>query len=331
MMNMLSKIEKIIRRGERFLIATHVRPDGDAIGSALALRHILSDLGKEVLVLSQDKIPDNYLFLPGAEGIVQSLEDYGRYEVCFVLDCGDLERVGSPAGMIKAIETLIIVDHHLANGTRCDAALIDSTASSTAELIHRLFNHLAVAISPEAANCLYTAMLTDTGGFRYASTSRETMLAAGDLIGRGADPQWISENIYENNSPVRLALLARVLKTLEFSCRGRVGSLEVTGAMLAEAAALPEHTEGFVDIPRSVKGVLISILYSELPEGQIKVSLRSKDRVNVEAVARVFGGGGHLNAASCRVEGGMAQVKGKVLEAIGKVIDPPSGQVQIDG
>lgn len=319
-MKIYDDIADIIRSGERFLIVTHVRPDGDAIGSSLALWHGLGAMGKEALVVTQDETPENLRFLPGAETIVHSLDYPERFSACFVLDCGTLERVGNLAEKIRTIETLINVDHHLANGIASRISLNDRSASSTGELLYRLFSHMSVAISPAVANCLYAAMLTDTGGFRYTNTKKETLLIAGELIGSGANPPWLAENIYENNSPVKIALMTKVLGSLEFSMAGRVGSLVVYKRDLEEVGARPEHTEGFVDLPRSVRGVVISILYSEIDQNRFKVSLRSKDKIDVQTVAHTFGGGGHLNAASCIVEGSISAVKRQVLDVIAMVL-----------
>jgi phosphoesterase RecJ-like protein len=175
---------------------------------------------------------------------------------------------------------------------------------------------MGLTVSREMATSLYTAILTDTGGFRYGNTSRAALLAAAGLVADGADPQWISENIYETNSPAKIRLLAAVLPTLTIDERGSVGSLTVTQQALAAAGALPEHTEGFVDLPRGIRGVRISILYSELPDGRFKLSMRSKGNVNVERVAHIFGGGGHINAAACKIEGELADIHRRVLEAI---------------
>ena len=183
-------------------------------------------------------------------------------------------------------------------------------------MICRLVAHMGLAVSREAATCLYTAILTDTGGFRYGNTGRGTLLAAADLVAAGADPQWVSEHVYEMNPPAKIRLLAAVLPTLSIDEGGRVGSLAVTQQALAAAGALPEHTEGFVDLPRTIRGVEISILYAEMPDGRFKVSLRSKGTVNVERVARTFGGGGHMNAAACRIEGELVDVRRRVIETI---------------
>jgi phosphoesterase RecJ-like protein len=313
---MLRRISEQIGRHRVFLITAHERPDGDALGSELALCHMLRGLGKEVTVYNQDRTPENYDFLPGSGGIVHQLPPLEPFEVAFILDCSELDRVGKESARIGTIPNLVNIDHHISNGGFCDLRLIDPQASSTGELIFRLVRDMGLSVTGEMATCLYTAILTDTGGFRYGNTRRGALLAAADLVADGADPQWISENVYEADSPARIRLLAAVLPTLTLEEWGRVGSLVVMQKTLADAGALPDHSEGFVDLPRSIRGVEISIVYAELPDGSFKLSLRSKGNFNVERVARAFGGGGHTNAAGCRVAGELSEIRRRVIEAI---------------
>jgi bifunctional oligoribonuclease and PAP phosphatase NrnA len=313
---MLQRIKELIERHRVFLITAHERLDGDALGSELALYHILRSLGKDATVYNQDGTPENYQFLPASDRIVHDLPTLEPFEVAFILDCSELERVGKEHGRIATVPTLANIDHHISNAGFCEAALVDPHASSTGEMICRLVSHMGLEMAREAATCLYTAIMTDTGGFRYGNTGRGTLLAAADMVTAGANPQWISEHVYEMNPPAKIRLLAAVLPTLSLEEGGCVGSLIVTQQAVAAAGALPEHTEGFVDLPRTIRGVEISILYAELPDGRFKVSLRSKGSVNVERVARAFGGGGHMNAAACRVEGELAEIRRRVLETI---------------
>jgi len=313
---MIKEILAAISAGKKFLITAHVRLDGDALGSELALYLMLRDLGKEAVIYNQDATPEHYRFLPAAEHIVHDLTHIERYDVGFVLDCSELDRVGKISADVVRIKTLINIDHHVSNGGFCKLRLLDPKASSTGELLYRLMRKMHVKMTKDICTNLYAAILTDTGGFRYSSTHQETLRAAGDLVEGGADPQWISENIYESDPPAKLQLLSKVLETLTLDMGTRTASLTVTRKHLQDAGASIEHTDGFIDIPRTVKGIDIAMLYTQMGEKQFKLSLRSKGKVNVEKIARKFGGGGHVNAAACRIDGNIQEIKQRVLEAV---------------
>jgi phosphoesterase RecJ-like protein len=316
---MANKIIAAINEGESFLITAHIRLDGDALGSELAFYLMLKDMGKKAVIYNQDETPQQYRFLPGAQNIVQELGDIGQYDVGVVLDCSNLERVGEKSAQISKIKTLINIDHHISNGGFCRLSMLDGQASSTGELLYRLMREMRCKMSKDICTNLYAAIITDTGGFRYASTHQNTLHAAGDLVENGADPQWISENIYESDSPARLKLLAKVLETMSLDLENKVGSLFVTQEALRQTGASLDYTEGFIDIPRTVKGIDVSILYTQLGNKYFKVSLRSKGQINVEGVAGKFGGGGHVNAAACRIEGDIEEIKILIAEAIKEI------------
>ena len=316
----MQKILDIINRGRSFLVVAHARPDGDSVGSMLALYHMLKTAGKEPLAYSQDAIPENYRFLPGSGEAVFDLPAGRIYDAVFLLDCSEPDRVGDRWEEISKAGPLVNIDHHISNDRFTDAFLIDAQASSTAELLYRLAVALGWELSKEAADCLYTGILTDTGGFCYSNTGRDSLFAAANLVARGADPQWVSENVYESKPLEKIRLLARAVAAMEFQLDGKVGLMIVTLADFATSGALFEHTEGFVDFPRGIRGVQVSVLFTEVAERSYKVSLRSKGRVNIERVARSFGGGGHMNAAACRLEGELADVRRRVLEEIEAVL-----------
>jgi len=316
---MANKIIAAINEGKSFVITAHVRLDGDALGSELALYLMLIDMGKKAVIYNQDETPQQYRFLPGAQNIVNELGDIGQYDVGVVLDCSNLERVGEKSAQIGKIKTLINIDHHIFNGGFCQLSMLDGQASSTGELLCRLMREMCCKMTKDICTNLYAAIITDTGGFRYSSTHQDTLRAAGDLVENGANPQWISENIYENDSPARLKLLAKVLETMSLDLENKVGSLLVTQEALRQTGASLDHSEGFIDIPRTVKGIDISVLYSQLKNKYFKISLRSKGQINVERVARKFGGGGHINAAACRIEGDIEEIKTLIAEAIKEI------------
>ena len=319
MNRMLSSIIEIINRYNSFLITSHVRLDGDALGSELALYQMLANMGKDVVVYNQDETPEIYCFLPGSDEIVHTLPSLENFDAVFVLDCSELNRIGNESFRIDTMERIINIDHHISNDSFGSIAFIDHLASSSAELLYRLIMKMNTAITKEIAINLYAAILTDTGGFCYRNTSKDTLIAAGSLVEKGADPQWISENIYENNPLVKIRLLTLALETLVFDWARGVGYMLITRKDLEQTGACVEHTEGFIDIPRSIRGVEISLLFIELWEHQFKVSFRSKGMINVERVAGAFGGGGHINAAACHITGDFENVLGRVLKVIEKL------------
>lgn len=313
---MIEEIKRAIYSGNRFLITSHIRLDGDALGSELALYLMLKGLGKQAVVCNQDETPEQYRFLPGAETIVHRLEHTDSFDVGFVLDCANLERVGNLAADIASIGTLISIDHHISNNGFARIHMLDPEASSTAEILYRLIMAMKLELTPDICTNLYAAILTDTGGFRYYNTSSETLRSAGDLIEGGANPQWISENIYESEPPEKLKLLAAAMGTMEIDLEGKVAYMVVTSDHLRQTGATLDHTDGFVDIPRTVRGVDIALLFTQIEENRFKISLRSKGSVNVEKIASKFGGGGHTNAAACRIQGDLETVKLRMLNAI---------------
>jgi len=313
---MINQIAEIIKKGRSFLVTSHVRLDGDAVGSELALYEALRGLGKDVVVYNQDRTPQLYAFLPDAGVIVNRLGPLDGYDAVFVLDCSEIERVGDEAPRIAGVRQIVNIDHHISNDRYGHLTLTDPEASSTGEMVFRLLDGMGVEITGDMAVNLYTAILTDTGAFRYSNTGPGTFAAAGRLLERGADPAWIAQQVYETFPAVKIRLLGRALTTLEFDWQGRIAALTVSKKMLDEAGAQWEHTEGFVEFPRSIEGVQVAAFLSEIGEGTYKVSLRSKGRFNVEEVARKFGGGGHINAAACRIPGDAETVKKKLFETI---------------
>ena len=313
---MIRQIAEIIKKGRSFLVTSHVRLDGDAVGSELALYEALRGLGKEAVVYNQDGTPQMYAFLPNAGAIVNRLGPLDGFDAVFVLDCSEIERVGDEAPRIAGVRRIVNIDHHISNDRYGHLTLTDPNASSTGEMVFRLLDGMGLEITKDMAINLYTAILTDTGAFRYSNTGPKTFAVAGRLLEKGADPAWIAQMVYETFPAVKIRLLGRALSTLEFDWQGRIAILTVSRKMLDEAGAQWEHTEGFVEFPRSIEGVQVAAFLSEIGEGLYKVSLRSKGRFNVEEVARKFGGGGHINAAACRISGDADTVKKKLFEAI---------------
>jgi len=315
----LSAICRILREKDRFLVACHENPEGDAIGSELALALALRKMGKTATVLNADPVPGNLLFLPGADTVVFE-EDGSRYDVAVVLDCGSPERTGRVAPALRKCPLLVNIDHHRTNGDRGELSLVDPDAAATGLLIHRVLSAMGYDICLDVATNIYVAVLTDTGSFHYSSSSPEAFEVAGEMVRRGVDPWAVAERVYETQSAHRLRLLGRVLDSLEVSAGGKVASITTMRETLREFAAGKDALEGFINYPRSIVGVEVAVSFREEEGDVFRVSFRSKGRVDVSAVAARFGGGGHRNAAGCTVPGALPDVKRKVLEALAAVL-----------
>ncbi|MBN2569360.1 MAG: bifunctional oligoribonuclease/PAP phosphatase NrnA [Deltaproteobacteria bacterium] len=318
---MLYNIVDIIHSSKTFLVTSHVRLDGDALGSELALCQMLRNTGKEVVVYNQDETPDIYKFLPGVDTIVHVLQPDWRFDAAFILDCSGIDRVGDGAGSIISMsEKIVNIDHHKSNNVFTVHSLIDHEASSTGEIIYRVLTALGGSLNQDIATNIYTAIMTDTGSFRYSNTSSKTFELAAKLVEGGADLRLISELVYETRPLPQIRLMGMALDTLEFHENGTIGSVLVTQKMLRDAGALNEHTEGIVDMVRSVKGTDVALFYFEMTENDFKVSLRSKRAIDVASIAGEFGGGGHVNAAACRVSGDIETVKKRFVDVVTRAL-----------
>jgi len=313
--NNIETICRLLREKDRFLIACHENPEGDAIGSELALALALRKMGKTATVLNADPVPANLAFLPGADSVVFE-EDGARYEVAVVVDCGSPERTGRVQAELSKCRLLVNIDHHKTNGEVGEYTLVDPEAAATGMLVYRVLVAMGFEIDYDVAVNLYVAILTDTGSFHYANTSSEAFHIAGDLIRKGIDPWAVAEQVYETQSVSRLRLLGRVLGSLEVAAGGMVAAVTTRRKDLSEFCATKDFLEGFINYPRSVIGVEVAVAFREESPEVYRVSFRSKGRVDVSAVAQAFGGGGHRNAAGCTVAGTLSEVKRRIFEAL---------------
>lgn len=314
-MEMIQSIVNEIRTNHSFLITSHESPDGDAVGSALALASFLRKIGKDVCVHFCDPVPELYAFLPGNE-TVQSQIPERDFDIAFVLDIGELRRAGDVFCQFTRFNKIINLDHHLGCEQFGDYNLIDSTAAATGVLVHRIATKFGYCFDLETALCLYVSIITDTGSFRYSNSNREAFTIAGEMIECGINAWDVAEQIYENQPLKRLEILALAINTLEVIKGGMAASLTVTLDMYAKTGANAELTDGFVNYPRSIKGVEVAIFFRQTDEKRYKVGFRSKGKVNVAAFAAALGGGGHHNAAGCTVDGTLDEVKSKVYSIV---------------
>lgn len=311
---MFQRIRETVDKGHTFLVASHVDPDGDAVGSAFAACFALTGLGKDAAVYLQDPIPYRYGFLPRPAAVQHQLSKNG-YDAVIVVDCGGLSRVGDDYESLKQKGFLINIDHHVANEAFGQINIIDERASSTAEILYLIMNALGVRFTPDIAANLYTAVLTDTGSFRYENTTERAFSICEEMIGFGVSPAHVAANVYESHPKERFQLLCLVLATLETFHEDRIALALVTGEMFAKTHTNREHAEGFVEYLKEIDRVEVACLLRETARGKYKISMRSKNHVDVAAVARTLGGGGHPRAAGCTMEGDLDAVKNILIGA----------------
>jgi bifunctional oligoribonuclease and PAP phosphatase NrnA len=319
MMETIQQIVNEIKSCKSFLLTSHESPDGDAIGSTLALASFLGRIGKDVTVHFRDPLPDLYAFLPGAAAVCRNIPDRD-YEMAFVLDIGEKKRAGEEFCRFSKIGRVVNLDHHLTCENFGDLNLIDASAAATGVLVYRIAACHGYEFDIETALCLYVSIITDTGSFRYSNANREAFSIAGEMIECGVNAWDVAEKLYENQPQKRLELLAKSLNTLEVVCGGQAASLVVTLDMYRSTGADAELTDGFVNYPRSIRGVEVAIFFRQVDETRVKVGFRSKGKVNVASFAAAFGGGGHHNAAGCTLEGTVEQVKARVYTVVGSAL-----------
>jgi len=318
----LDDIATVVKRGKRFFLASHKDPDGDAIGSLLALGEALMLSGKEVVLFNEGPIPDSMTFLVGIERIVNSFdpESESEFDALVILDCGKLERLGEISFRICNIKPLINIDHHENNSQFGDLNFVDTNSSSVGEIIYRLIQVADLPMSKNIAENLFVAIQTDTGSFRYENTTREAFTIAGEMVRWGVSPWKISRKVMDEYSLKKLRLLELTLKTLEIFYEGKVGLITITQQMFSKAKANNFDNERFVDYPRFISGVEIGVLIKELGKDYYKFSLRSNDWVNVADLAYHFGGGGHPKAAAFTRHGSLDSIKQEFLDKAHEVL-----------
>ena len=305
-----------VQKAETIVVASHIDPDGDAVGSSLAWALILKKLGKQVIVYNRDVLPYTYKFLPGAEFLVDQLP-----EVCdllCLLDCSEFERAGNDLVEWRGYDQSLCIDHHLTADSAAAINLIYPQACATGELIYELAISLDPGFSLDVAVNLYTAILTDTGSFRYSNSTPSSFMIAGDLVARGVEPWSVTQQVYESQPVGRIKLVGRVLETLQISSSGKVAAVWITQKMFDETGTNSEFSDGLVNYPRSIAGVEVAFTAREIGPEEYKLSFRSRGTVNVAALASEFGGGGHHNAAGCRLQGHLPDLIEQVFTIVDK-------------
>jgi phosphoesterase RecJ-like protein len=313
-----AQIGEVLRNHQSFVLLSHVRPDGDAIGSQLALGYALIAAGKSVRLINEDGLPENLAFMAGSERIETPPAEPLDVEVAIALDTATKPRLGEHAlHAASKAKIWLNIDHHVSNPGYGDLNLIDSTSPATGQILYQLIVALDLPLPAESRDAIYVAVSTDTGSFQYPSTTAKTYDLAADLIRRGLDVGKINSDTYDNHPYRRVELMRALLNTLELSPDGMVAHWEMRDQTRIDLALTPDDSEGLIDIIRAIRGVQVAVFFEELPDGKIRVSMRSKDRrFNVCEIAMAFGGGGHALAAGIRMKGPLEEAKPLVLEAI---------------
>lgn len=322
MSTMTTPPETLIRRlrqGKRFLLTSHINPDGDAVGSCLAMARILRSMGKGAVVWLRDPFPSVYAPLPGASRIRHGLEAPEGYpekfDTVIPLECPSLDRSGLEE-ILGDHPNLLNIDHHLGNQLYGSINWVDPGAPSVGELVQRLAEALHASLDSETANLLYLTLVTDTGGFRFSNATSIAFSAAAKLVEAGARPELISRWLYESLPPAHIQLLGAMLQTLELHAEGRIATVHLTPEMYRKAGASDGDAEGLIDTPRSIAGVEAVALFKVRDDDTVKASLRSQGTIDVEAIARSHGGGGHHNAAGCELSLDLPVAQQQIVAAL---------------
>jgi phosphoesterase RecJ-like protein len=323
----LRQIVDAIHARRRFLVASHSRPDGDSIGSELAMAYALRALGKEVRVVNKDRAPAPLLAFPGVLDIEIVDEVSGDYDAAIIMECGDVARTGV-VGLDRYF--VINIDHHPGNTGYGNINWFDPSAAACAEMVYDVVRALGVPFTPEIATHVYLAILTDTGSFHYSGISPRTFDICREALEVGVDPVLVARNVYDSNNMGRLKLFGAVLSAMQIDATGRIAIVYLDHEMAREAGGTYEDTEGLINLPLTVKEIQAVVFFKQTEGDEYRVSLRSKGNIDIGSVAKEFGGGGHKNAAGCTVTGAIDAVQKIFIDKIEHAIDSPAAEHAVD-
>ena len=318
----MDNIVKQLGESRSVLITSHTNPDGDAIGSLVAMGMALKARGINATLYNESPIPAVYRFLPGVEDITRHLEGESDFDTAIVLDCGNLDRVGSRADRVSAIPVVINIDHHVTNSGFGEFKIVDHTACATAEIVHRLIKAMGIEIDQRMATSIYTGIVTDTGSFRFSNTNHAAFAICDEMVQKGVQPYNVSQHVYGTYSLGRIKLLNLALETIEISNNGHVSMMMLTRQMLNETGTHPEDADGLINYARRIEDVKLAAMIQEQENGnhgqgnvkEYHVSLRSDGSVDVAAIAAGFGGGGHPSAAGFGIKTTLSDLKDKLIQ-----------------
>jgi phosphoesterase RecJ-like protein len=314
----IQQIADAIRARTRFVLSSHARPDGDSIGSQLAMAYALRALGKQVEVINADPAPPPLMQFPGVPDIQIAPRVEGDFDAAIIMECGDLARTGV-AGLDRFF--VINIDHHPGNTAYGRINWFDAGAAACGEMVFDVVRALGVPLTPEIATHIYLAILTDTGSFHYSSISPRTFDICRETLEAGVDPVLVARNVYDSNNMGRLKLFGAVLSAMQLDTSGRIAIVYLDHEMAREAGGTYEDTEGLINLPLTVKEIQAVVFFKQDEGERYRVSMRSKGDIDIGAVAKEFGGGGHKNAAGCTVTGGVDALQKLFIEKMEAAID----------
>jgi phosphoesterase RecJ-like protein len=322
----MNSIIQQFNNSNKIIVVTHTHPDGDAIGSLIAMGMSLEALNKKISLYCESLIPAVYRFLPEVHRVVNKIGNLD-YDMAVILDCGDLGRVGQAASLVKQIPVIVNIDHHITNTYFGHLQLIDTSACATAEIVYRLIKQMGLSFGKAVATSIYTGILADTGSFRFSNTNREAFAICQEMVDIGVDPHNIAQHVYGTYSLSRIKLLNLALDSIELSENGKLSIMTLTQKMFDETNTKPEDVDGLINYAQRIEDVEVAALIQEHHNGnensrttnRFHVSLRSDGAFDVAAIAAMFGGGGHSSAAGFSIEETLSTVKSRIFSLADKI------------
>jgi phosphoesterase RecJ-like protein len=322
----MDKIINQLRNSHHILVVSHNHPDGDAIGSLIAMGLSLNEWNKKTTLFNESPIPAAYRFLPSVNRVARKFNST-TYDVAMILDCGDLERIGKAVSTVKNVPVIINIDHHVTNTHFGHLQLIDTSACATAEIVYRLIKAMAIPITKEIATSIYTGILTDTGSFRFCNTNSSAFSICQEMVEVGVDPYGIAQRVYGSYSLDRIKLLNLALNSIELSDNGKLSIMTLSKHMFKETNTKPGDVDGFINYAKNIEDVKVAVLVQENDTSKSKsknsnvfhVSLRSDGTVDVSGIAAAFGGGGHPSAAGFNIESTLSDIKAQIFHIAGNL------------
>jgi len=322
----MNSIIQQFNNSNKILVVTHANPDGDAIGSLIAMGLSLEALSKKITLYCESLIPAVYRFLPEVHRVVKKIGNI-NYDMAVILDCGDLSRVGEAVSFVKQIPVIVNIDHHITNTRFGHLQLIDTSACATAEIVYRLIKQMGLSFSKSVATSIYTGILADTGSFRFSNTNKAAFAICQEMVEIGVDPHNIAQHVYGTYSLSRIKLLNLALDSIEISENGKLSIMTLTQKMFDETNTKPEDVDGLINYAQRIEDVEVAALIQEHHNGnensrttnRFHVSLRSDGAFDVAAIAAMFGGGGHSSAAGFSIEETLSSVKSRIFSLADKI------------